>query len=103
MRKGWKRVHRLVVLPDYQGIGVGTRFVSQLGKMITERGFQLNLTSTSPAIVNALVRRKDWKLVRYGRSADFGFKRYGTQSEHLNKTASVKRITYSFYYKPAQR
>ena len=44
MRKGCKRVHRLVVLPDYQGIGIGTAFIKEVAKMITKEGFELNAT-----------------------------------------------------------
>lgn len=99
MRKGWKRVHRLVVLPDYQGIGIGTKFITEIGRMVKARGYELNLTTSSPSIVNALIKHEKWKLTRYGRNSDYGFKRYGKQSEHLNKTASSKRVTYSFYYK----
>lgn len=58
MRKGWKRVHRLVTLPDYQGIGIGTKFIDKIGQMIADRGYELNLTSSSPAIVNALIKNQ---------------------------------------------
>ena len=34
LRKGKKRVHRLVVLPDYQGVGIGTHFINQVAKIV---------------------------------------------------------------------
>lgn len=101
MKKGKKRVHRLVVLPDYQGIGIGTHFIKEIAKMITRRGYELNLTTTTPALVGALRKDSEWVLARYGRdkSGMKDFNRYGTKSEHLANATSKKRITYSFWYK----
>lgn len=105
MHKGKKRVHRLVVLPDYQGIGIGTAFIKEVAKLITKEGFELNLTTTTPALVGALTKDNDWVLARFGREKDGmkGFMRYeassGIKSEHLQRAASTKRVTYSFWYK----
>ena len=105
MHKGKKRVHRLVVLPDYQGIGIGTAFIKEVAKMITQEGYELNLTTTTPALVGALTRDQDWVLARYGREKDGmkGSMRYeasaGIKSKHLQRAASTKRVTYSFWYK----
>ena len=105
MHKGKKRVHRLVVLPDYQGIGIGTAFIKEVAKMITQEGYELNLTTTTPALVGALKRDKEWVLARFGREKDGmkGFNRYekssGIKSKHLQNAASTRRITYSFWYK----
>ena len=105
MQKGKKRVHRLVVLPDYQGIGIGTAFITAIGKIIEARGYELNLTTTTPAIVNALVKRDDWILARYGRvknNLDYFVKRYGLENEKIDRCSSAKRVTYSFWYKGGQ-
>lgn len=102
MQKGKKRVHRLVVLPDYQGIGIGTAFISEIGRIISERGYELNLTTTTPALVPALTKSPEWILARYGRvkssMANFQ-KKYGLESKHLTNSESRSRITYSFWYK----
>ena len=104
MRKGWKRVHRLVVLPDYQGIGIGTKFIEEIAKVYTDNGYILNLTTTTPSLVNTLRRNKNWILIRFGRSKSsyetFG-KKYGSKKSvsHLSKVKSDNRITYSFNYK----
>lgn len=102
MKKGKKRVHRLVVLPDYQGIGIGTRFIKEVAKLITKDGYELNLTTTTPSLVGALTRDPEWVLARFGRekSGMKGYQRYkGTETKHLNRSASTKRVTYSFWYK----
>ena len=104
MQKGKKRVHRLVVLPDYQGIGIGTRFIKEVAKIVNAEGYELNLTTTTPALVGALKNDPEWVLARYGRSSDMkGYARYvdnGRQSlKHLGNASSSNRITYSFWYK----
>ena len=101
MQKGKKRVHRLVVLPDYQGIGIGTKFIKAVAAMVTKRGYEVNLTTTTPSLVGALKRDPCWVLSRYGRASkmDGYAKRYkGSKTAHLANTTSMNRITYSFWY-----
>lgn len=104
MQKGKKRVHRLVVLPDYQGIGIGTKFIKEVAKIVYSEGYELNLTTTTPALVGALKKDKDWVLARYGRSKNTFDKMankegYCLQYKHLSNAKSDTRITYSFWYK----
>ncbi len=102
MQKGKKRVHRLVVLPDYQGIGIGTRFIREIARIVSQRGYELNLTTTTPSLVGALRRDRNWTLARFGRAKqnyDRFSEKYGLNSKHLGNATSMKRITYSFWYK----
>lgn len=104
MRKGWKRVHRLVVLPDYQGIGIGTVFQDNIVQRYMDK-FNVNCTTTTPALVNSLKRNLKWLLVRYGRVkntlAKNMVKYYGQEKRRKDKGlgSSGNRITYSFNYK----
>lgn len=104
MRKGWKRGHRLVVLPDYQGIGIGTAFETFTSQHYADKGWNVNVTTTTPALVNTLKRSKKWKLVRFGRvkntlAKNMG-KYYGDTKRMKDKSlgSSSKRITYSFNF-----
>ena len=109
MRKGWKRVHRLVVLPDYQGIGIGTKFINEVTKHYADEGWNINLTTTTPSLIHALARDKNWVLHRFGRSNGSyrSFLKYGTgdkasnkkKAESFAKSESNNRITYSFNWK----
>jgi GNAT superfamily N-acetyltransferase len=91
MRKGWKRVHRLVVLPDYQGIGIGVRFINEVSKHYIENGFNINVTTTTPALVHALARDKKWVLIRKGRSKSTyeDFNKYG---KGITKMVTQKQL-----------
>ena len=110
MRKGWKRVHRLVVLPDYQGVGIGMAFINKIASSYICRGYNVNLSTTTPALVHALCRDDRWLLLRHGRvggSMKAWGKHYGEQHKdnkghgvhHLNNMSSKNRVTYSFNYK----
>lgn len=102
MQKGKKRVHRLVVLPAFQGIGIGTRFITEVAKIKANEGYKINLTTTTPALVKALCKNPNWILKRYGRATDGnkGWQRYKDNNlEHLTNVASSDRITYSFWIK----
>ena len=105
MRKGWKRGHRMVVLPDYQGIGIGTAFENYTSKHYADLGWNINITTTTPALVHALARDKNWALIRRGRSKSTyeDFKKYGKGITKMGNTKtaanSQNRITYSFNWK----
>lgn len=103
MRKGWKRVHRLVVLPDYQGVGVGVRFINAVSGIIAGEGFNVNLTTTTPALVGALKRSQDWSLVRKGVTEDAGgwSRLKGSGPKCLGLKSAHRRPTFSFNYRGA--
>ena len=101
LRKGWKRAHRLVVLPDYQGIGIGTAFQNAVAQDIFEQGFNVNCTTTTPSLFNAMQRDKDWALVRFGRvtgSMEQSYRKLYGRSLGMEESKSSNRVTYSFNY-----
>ena len=96
--KGVKRAHRLVVLPDFQGIGLGTVFIEEIALLYAKEGWEFNLTTTTPALIYSLNKSINWKLIRKGRIKST-FKNLG-DNKSLEKTNSKNRITYSFMYQP---
>ena len=107
MRKGWKRGHRMVVLPDYQGIGIGTAFEEYTSQYYADLGWNVAVLTTTPALVNALKKSKKWDLIRFGRADPRGIKEYSRHYNNANiksieaisKNSSKNRITYSFVFK----
>ena len=105
MRKAWKRVHRLVVLPDYQGIGIGVKFINEISKHYIDNGFNMNLTTTTPALVGALAKDKKWCLVRADRvknTLQKNLSAYYADTKPRDDNGlgkSSNRITYSFVFK----
>lgn len=104
MRKGWKRVHRLVVLPDYQGVGIGTVFQDNIVQRYIDEGFNVNCTTTTPALVNSLKRNKRWSLIRFGRVKNTlkeNLSKYYKDTKPRNDKglgSSENRVTYSFNF-----
>jgi len=102
MRKGWKRIHRLVVLPDYQGVGIGVRFINAVSAAVSAEGHNVNLTTTTPALVGSLKRSPNWVLARKGvaKQGDWA-SRPGMLHKKLGDRASDKRPTFSFNWEGA--
>jgi hypothetical protein len=102
MMKDSKRLHRSVVLPDYQGIGVGMSFKKAVCDVLRKEGWGGLIWSvtTKPAQYHAQIRSPYWKLVRYGQAKlnSGGRKRSAELKALMGKTSSRQRITYSFVY-----
>jgi GNAT superfamily N-acetyltransferase len=65
--KKLKRVHRLVILPDWQGIGIGKQFVSFVGQMYKNAGYKLNIVTSAKNMIKGLNDSPYWKLKHLGR------------------------------------
>ena len=87
-----------MVLPDYQGIGIGTTFIKRIAKMVSDRGFELNLTTTTPSLIYALKKDKQWALSRFGRTQG-GYGYTVDIAKQLSNSLSKNRITFSFWFK----
>lgn len=87
-----KKVHRLVVLPDYQGIGLGMKILDFCAEYYSKLGFQFSITTSHPSLNFCLKKQKNWSLNRFGRLKGID------QNRGLNKTASLNRITTSWIY-----
>lgn len=89
--KNMKRIHRLVVRPDYQGIGIGARVSESIADDYIKRGYRITITTSTPALLAHYKNSKRWRLARQGHSAS------ASASARVKKTASG-RITTSWEY-----
>lgn len=94
-KKCYKKVHRLVVLPDYQGLGLGKVFLNFIGKYIN---FAFAITTSQPALIASLGRDPNWICTNNTKNTRAS-KNTGSLAKGLNKTLSNKRITTTFVYK----
>ena len=92
-----KHCHRLVILPDYQGIGLGIKFLSEVAKLYAKQGFDFSITTSARNLMQGLNRRKEWICSNYGNS-----KSYSQNYNRIGNASSHKRTTATFFWKGAK-
>lgn len=60
-----KRCSRLVILPDYQGIGLGTQFLNIVAGYYKRLGYDFRIVTSAKNMISALNRSDKWKMVRW--------------------------------------
>jgi hypothetical protein len=90
---GW-RFHRLVCLPDYQGVGIGVRFGDYVGSIFAGTGKIVYRVLSHPAVIHSCNKSKLWKMYRKPK-----------RSPNLGKTSAMstwgvanKRLVAGFKY-----
>ncbi|MBQ9873739.1 MAG: GNAT family N-acetyltransferase [Thermoguttaceae bacterium] len=63
-RRGRKRVHRLVVAPEFQGIGIGGALLDALAEIVADEGSKLEIVVGAGPLVARLTRAPNWRLVK---------------------------------------
>lgn len=89
--RNFKKGHRLVVLPDYQGLGIGHRLSSHVAQMYLNQHYRFIITSSTKALFYQRKRDPRWMITREGRVGNVGPK------GELRKTSSNK-LTYSYEF-----
>lgn len=88
--KNIKRQHRLVVKPDYQGIGIGSRLNDFVANLIVSEGFRVTSTTSAPSLIFSRKHNERWKLKTKGRKT-MKVSKKGIKG--LEKTQSGSRMT----------
>ena len=60
-QKGKKRIHRLVVLPEFQGIGIGTKFLTTITEYYVKKNWTVFINTSNKGLVYSLKKNKHWK------------------------------------------
>jgi len=63
-RAGCKRVHRLVVRPEFQGIGIGGAALDTIAELVEESGSILGIVTSNSAFITRLKRAKNWRVAQ---------------------------------------
>ena len=50
-----KGIHRLVILPDYQGIGIGTKFLNIVAEYYAQQGFEISIPAPIAAAMGSSI------------------------------------------------
>ncbi|QDU88387.1 hypothetical protein Pla175_17630 [Pirellulimonas nuda] len=90
-RSGDMREHRTVVLPDYQGIGIGNRISECCASLWTGLGGIAAGTTSHPGMIHYRAASPLWRVARFGRVTPPGVKSKITG-------CSMERLTGGFEY-----
>ena len=93
-RKNTWKEHRTVIFPDYQGIGIGSRFTNEIAELFKQENKSFISTSSNPAFIHSRKNDSKWIVTKIGRQNT------GSNSGKIHKKGSTssKRITASFEY-----
>lgn len=96
VNKKIKRVCRLVVLPDYQGVGIATRFLKAIAEHYTKMGYDFSIVTSAKNLIYALNKSNEWLLQRYSANNCSSNKR---AIDYKRKSMRSQCKTASFFYK----
>lgn len=88
--KNFKKGHRLVVLPDYQGLGIGHIFCSEIAQIWKDKGYRFVITSSTKALFKQRAADPRWVVTRKGKTGKSGGMLKGSTSE--------QKMTYSYEF-----
>lgn len=91
----FKKIHRMVVLPDFQGIGIGKKLLNAISEIYYKQNFRVLITTGALSFINSLSREKDWKLTRK-------LGKVGESKGVMKGKTSKNRETASFEYKECE-
>ena len=95
-KKNTWRGHRWVVIPDYQGLGIGYILFDFVASVFKKEGKTLIFTTSSPSGIKSMTKSNKWRCTRYGRVSSGSGK---IQNKHKKGSTACARITVSFEYK----
>ena len=100
MKSRYYRVTRLVVLPDYQGLGVGKRLLNFIAELYTSQTkVPFYILTSNPQIIRGNI--ENWKITRFGHASKG---RGNTRiNNEIRSSLSRKRITVSMQFVPTER
>jgi len=92
--KDHRRFTRLVTLPDFQGMGIGTRVLVEVASLHREEGHRVNSTSSHPSLIRHCRHSALWKAVNARKT---GSSRH-TSHKYASCRNSSGRAVVSFEY-----
>ena len=89
-RNHW-RISRIVTLPDYQGIGIGSALFDGIAEMYASTGVRVGATASHPSILAHCEKSPLWRTISIRKTGS-------RASKHHHYQGAVGRATVSFEY-----
>ena len=103
LEHAWKE-HRVVILPDYQGMGIGNAFSEAVAQAYIDKGCRYFCKTSNPRMGEHRERSPKWRPTTHNKSARHDYIRPdGTARERNKMTASLavkhsNRVCYAHEY-----
>ena len=95
INKKIKRVSRLVILPDYQGISLGTKLLNFTAEYYTKQGYDFSIKTSAKNLIKSLQKSNKWCMISYGYS-NCGSKK--SKIDYKRNSMRTNCKTASFFY-----
>lgn len=92
--KKFKAGHRLVILPDWQGLGIGHLFSTEIAKHYKQKGNRFIITSSTLSLYKQRAASPEWIVTRKGRTNGISY----SSTLELRASSSSHKITFSYEY-----
>ena len=96
-KKNFWKGHRTVVLPDFQGLGIGITLRNYVAQLFVNEDKGVIMTTSNPAMIASLKKSPLWITTRIGRQSS-GSGNGKIQNRNVKGSTSCMRITASFEY-----
>jgi GNAT superfamily N-acetyltransferase len=74
-KKNRFRISRLVTLPDYQGVGIGTALMDTVAELHRRQGHRVNCTASHPAVIAHWRKSPCWRAISVKKTGSPSAKR----------------------------
>jgi len=92
--KSFYRISRVVILPDYQGLGIGRKLASYIASLYATKK-PVKIVTSHPAMINSLLHSGYWKVVR---KLSLCTSNRGIRGKEISKAAAWNRLTVTLQY-----
>jgi GNAT superfamily N-acetyltransferase len=100
MKSNYFRVSRLVVLPDYQGVGIGKRLLNFIAELYTSQlDLPFYILTTNPQLTHGHL--PNWKVKRVGHIS--GGRTDSRINREIRSSNSKNRLTVTLQYVPKKK
>jgi ABC-type lipoprotein export system ATPase subunit/ribosomal protein S18 acetylase RimI-like enzyme len=62
--KNARRISRIVVLPDFQGVGIANKFMDAVSGALKQQGYSVYITTSHPGLIRSLNNSSSWSMSR---------------------------------------
>lgn len=87
-----------MVLPDYQGLGLGHKLSSIVAEAYVKEGYKFMAVNSTKSLFEQRKRSPNWIIKRKGRHSHNNGPKTSKIAKDLYNTGTNRKITYSYEY-----